>query len=107
MEHPCENFNGKQKQEFPQKEGKRRRDTDKTEGEIQKEYELTIKKQKIQRKMRREIANITDRYEKGLCKRSLEGWRKAITERQERKRVKGDEEEENERKKGEWDESKK
>ena len=59
-----------------------------------------IKKAKIQRKIRREISNITDRYEKGLCKRSLEGWRREIERRKEKKRGKEDgKAEENEEKK--------
>ena len=101
MEQLNKRINRKQKQEFPLKEGKRQRETDKTEDEIQKEYELMVKKAKIQREIRREITNLTEHYGKGLCKRSIEGRRREITRRKEMKRGKEDEkEEESEKEKG-------
>ena len=67
-----------------------------------------VKKAKIQRKMRREITNLTEHYEKGLCKKSIEGWRREIIRRKEKKRGKDDEkEDENDRKKGKWRKNKK
>ena len=51
MEHTGKGANGEtQKQESPLTEGKKRRETDKTEEEIQKEYELMTKKEKYKGK---------------------------------------------------------
>merc|ERR1712112_700201 len=73
------------KTRIPFKRGKEKKRNGQTEEEIQKEYELMVKKAKIQREMRREITNLTEHYEKGICKKSIEGRRREIIRRKEKK----------------------